>query len=149
MWIKNFAGEKAQIDDADRDYWVGLHGWTITVAPSDRDFVWMAKEDLDNPGLIPWGARPYWLGIGFAPSPPPAPVNPTKDPALTDAAGDPLPDGNADAVKEWVGTDQQRAEQALTAELTRPKPRKTLVDDLNKVGQPEDDAAPSAPNKEA
>jgi hypothetical protein len=150
MWIKNLAGEKAQIDDADRELW-GMHGWTVTVAPADRDFVWMRHPDLGEPGNpIAWGAaREYWQKIGWEPGPPPAPVNPTRDPALTDAAAEAPPDGSVAEVAEWVGTDTARAEQALAAELTRPKPRKSLVDDLNKVGQPEDDAAPAAPNKEA
>lgn len=85
MWIKNLAGEKAQIDDADREYWVGLHGWSETDEPDDnfRGPVWMIDPESGRAAPIAWDAREYWLGRGRVPSPPDKPVNPTKDPVLT------------------------------------------------------------------
>lgn len=152
MWLKNLAGEKALVGDvAERDRWAP-HGWTVTGAPTDREFVYMRHPDLSQPGLIPWGARAYWTGIGWQPSAPPEPVNPTKDPALADpAAAEPPPDGTVDAVKQWVGDDRARAEAALVAEHQREAPRTTLVTALQQVGQgdtTQTSAAPAAPSTE-
>jgi hypothetical protein len=136
-WVKNLAGEKALIDVADSDRW-SLHGWSEATEPGDRDFVWMASPEVGRPGLLPWGARDYWQGIGFRPSPPPEPVNPTRDPALTDAASGAAevpPDGTVTQVAEWVGDDPVRARSALAAEERRDAPRTTLVDQLQRVGQ--------------
>lgn len=93
MWIKNLAGEKAQIDDADREYWVGLHGWSETDEPDDnfRGPVWMTDPESGRAAPIAWDAREYWLGRGRVPSPPDMPVNPTKDPVLTAVAPEPAP----------------------------------------------------------
>ena len=151
LWMRDLTGNKAFIPAADRDRWTA-HGWAETVPPAHGEFVWMAKDDLIHPGLIPWGARDYWQGIGFRPSPPPEPVNPTRDPALTSARVQESgpPDGTVDEVLAWVGNDRQRAEQARAAEQQRDKPRTTLVDALGKAGQPEQDtsAAPAAPKIE-
>lgn len=154
-WVKNLAGEKALVDDADRDRWK-LHGWTEADEPTDREFVWMehADDGVTQPGLVPWGARDYWQGIGWEPSAPPEPVNPTRDPVLTDAgvrAAEQPPDGTVAEVTEWVGDDPARADAALGAEKRRDTPRTTLVDALARVGQSDvtqSSAAPAAPNRE-
>lgn len=93
MWIESLAGEKAQIDDADREYWVGLHGWSETGEPGDNDqvFVWMANPETGHAAPIAWAARDYWMGRDWAPSPPDKPVNPTKDPVLTEVSPEPAP----------------------------------------------------------
>lgn len=87
IWIRNLTGEKAVIPAADRDRWK-LHGWTEADEPVDGDFVWMEHPDdgIAKPGPIPWAARDYWLGVGWAPSAPPEPVNPALDPVLNDNA---------------------------------------------------------------
>lgn len=41
--------------------------------------------------------------------------------------------GSAEAVKTWVGEDQERAQYALDAEEARDKPRSTLVTHLKKI----------------
>lgn len=149
FWIRNTAGQKAVIDPADRDRWT-VQGWSPALAPADGEFVWMEHPDegVTQPGLIPWAARAYFLAIGWKPCAPPEPVDLTRDPALTD--GDTaVPAGSVADVADWVGSDRDRAEQALAAELGREKPRTTLVDSLNRVGQPEDDAAAAARTQEA
>lgn len=96
LWVCDVAGNKACVSAADRDRWT-VHGWSETVPPVDGEFVWMAKDDVTHPGLIPWAARDYWQGIGFEPAAPPEPVNPTRDPALTaaPASAAAVPDGTA------------------------------------------------------
>lgn len=47
--------------------------------------------------------------------------------------GDEVPDGNADAVLDWVGDDRDRAQKALDAEKDRENPRSTLISKLKKV----------------
>lgn len=89
-WVQNGAGQKAFLTGADaRDHWA-FHGWSPTGEPGDdfRGFVWMTHPDVGQPAPIAWEARAYWMGIGFEPSPPAEPVNPTKDPALTDVPVD-------------------------------------------------------------
>jgi hypothetical protein len=149
FWIRNTAGQKAVIAAADRDRWT-VQGWSPALAPADGEMVWMEHPDdgVTQPGLIPWAARDYFLGIGWKPCAPPAPVDLTRDPVLTDGDAA-VPTGAVAEVTEWVGNDRQRAEQALAAELGRDKPRTTLVDSLNRVGQPETDAAAAASHQEA
>lgn len=50
--------------------------------------------------------------------------------ADTEGADEDVPDGSIDDVLAWVADDPGRARVALAAELDRPKPRKTLVEDL-------------------
>lgn len=90
-WVQNPAGERALVTGADeRDRWA-FHGWSPADEPGAdfRGFVWMTHPDVGNPAPIAWEARAYWMGIGFQPSPPAEPVNPTKDPALVDVPTDP------------------------------------------------------------
>lgn len=148
LWIRDIAGNKALIDDADRDRWT-VQGWAPALAPVDGEFVWMHKDDVELPARQPWASRHYFQAIGWQPGPPQTPVDPTRDPVLTGADQTP-PDGPRDEVLAWVGDDRGKAEAALTAELGRDKPRTTLVDALGQVGQPQDEtAATAAPNKEA
>lgn len=46
---------------------------------------------------------------------------------------DDVPGGNADAVLDWVGDDQERATVALAVEVERDHPRSTLVSKLRKL----------------
>jgi hypothetical protein len=62
---------------------------------------------VTQPALIPWGARDYWQGIGFQPSPPAEPINPTRDPALTAAAEEKPP-----APKKAAPKAESKSEQA-------------------------------------
>lgn len=148
LWVSDQSGSKATIPAADRDHWK-LHGWTASDEPADGDFVWMEHPDdgIARPGLVAYAARDYWQGIGWQPSAPPEPVNPTRDPALTDAgavtAGQP-PDGTVEDVKQWVGDDPRRAEAALKAEQKRDAPRSTLIGALEQ----QTSAAPAAPKDE-
>lgn len=90
-WIRNLFGHKALVAGADeRDRWVP-HGWAESDEPTDGEFVYMEHPDEGIAGrpLIPWGARDYWQAVGFAPSPPEEPFNPTKDPALRDVPRQP------------------------------------------------------------
>jgi hypothetical protein len=88
-WLAGPTGEKAVVEGgAERDR-LFPHGWRETAAPTDGDFVWMSHPEVEKPGLLPWAAREYWQGIGWAPSAPPEPVNPALDPVLTDATGEP------------------------------------------------------------
>jgi hypothetical protein len=96
-WVRDLGGNKALVADADLDHW-RMHGWTEAGEPTDRESVWWHKDDVDQPGLIAWGARAYWQGIGWMPGAPPAPVNPTRDPVLTDVPEKP-PAGQAPADK--------------------------------------------------
>lgn len=98
VWVRDLPGNKALVPAADRDRWT-VHGWQQTEPPVHGEFVWMAKDDL-HPGLIPWGARDYWQGIGFNPSPPPEPVSPTKDPTLTAATDKPTGPRSGDTAKK-------------------------------------------------
>lgn len=154
IWIRNLTGEKAVIPAGDRDRWK-LHGWTEADEPVDGDFVWMEHPDggIAKPGLIPWSARDYWLGIDWAPSAPPEPVNPALDPTLNDnaaRAADAPPEGTVTQVAEWVGSDAGRARQALKTERERGTPRSTLVEALERVVNDSEtsEAAPAAPSKE-
>lgn len=151
MWITDLAGNKALIDDDSAQEWTRLHGWSETDEPAGGQQVWMSHPDVASPGLIPWGARAYWQGIGWSPSPPPPPYNPTKDPALTDAtapAEQTPPEGTVAEVTEWVGGDPARARAALAAEGQRDNPRTTLTDSLQRVASADDSAAPAAPSTE-
>jgi hypothetical protein len=47
--------------------------------------------------------------------------------------GEEVPDGNADAVLDWVGDDRDRAQRALAAEEGRDHPRSTLISKLRKL----------------
>jgi len=145
MWIRDLNGNKAFIDVADRDQWT-VQQWKPGLPPSDGEFCWMWHPDVAVPALQPWASRAYFEAVGWVPGPPAAPVDVTRDPEVHAAALV----GSVDDVLEWVGDDRERAESALTAELTRPKPRKSLVGQLEQVGQPEPDssAAPAASNKE-
>lgn len=49
------------------------------------------------------------------------------------ADGDQVPDGNADAVLDWVGDDRDRAAKAIEAEKERDNPRSTLISKLKKL----------------
>lgn len=153
IWLKNLAGAKALVADvAERDRWAP-HGWAVTTAPAETDMVWTRNPDVQDPGLIPWSAREYWLGRGWEPAAPPEPVDPTRDPVLSDTADELVPPpGTVAEVAEWVGGDPVRAEAALAAEHRRDAPRTTLVDQLQRVGQGDassETAAEAAPNKEA
>jgi hypothetical protein len=55
---------------------------------------------------------------------PPAPVEPEKPTA---------PTGTSREILAWVGDDKERAQLALDAELAADRPRKGLVDDLEKL----------------
>ena len=95
-WMRDIYGNRALVTDRDR--WIP-RGWADADEPTDREFVWMEKEDLEQPALIPWGARDYWQGIGFVSSTPPEPVNPTKDPVLTDVHEEPAAPAKKSAAK--------------------------------------------------
>lgn len=151
MWITDHAGNKALIDDGDEQMWTRLHGWSETAEPAGNQQVWMSHPDVSAPGLVSWGARAYWEGIGWAPSAPPPAYNPTKDPTLTDTATmaqQTPPDGTVAEVTEWVAGDPGRARAALAAEERRDNPRSTLTDSLQRTASADDSAAPAAPSTE-
>ncbi|GAA4626630.1 hypothetical protein GCM10023196_035640 [Actinoallomurus vinaceus] len=52
-----------------------------------------------------------------------------------DGKGGEVPDGNADAVLDWVGEDRDRAARALEVEVEREHPRSTLVSKLRKLAE--------------
>lgn len=51
------------------------------------------------------------------------------------ASSSEVPEGNADAVLDWVGDDRDRAAQALTVEKERENPRSTLISKLRKLAE--------------
>jgi hypothetical protein len=56
---------------------------------------------------------------------------PGADRAAADA--DRVPDGNADAVRDWVAGDADRARRALEVEVTRKPPRSVLLGQLERL----------------
>lgn len=56
--------------------------------------------------------------------------------AENEAASGDVPEGNADAVLDWVGDDRDRAEQAIAVEKERENPRSTLISKLRKLAEP-------------
>jgi hypothetical protein len=68
----------------------------------------------------------------------PEPLEETEEPVkVEDETTDPtegeVPDGTVEQVLGWVGDDQARAAQALTAEQARDRPRSTLVARLEEL----------------
>lgn len=148
MWITDLAGNKALVDDGDAEAWTRLHGWAETDEPTGNQQVWMSHPDTASPGLIPWGARDYWQGIGWEPSAPPDPHNPTRDPSMNpgaDRARAGYPGtGTVTDVNDWVSGDPARARAALEAEEARDNPRSTLIDSLQRVAAADDSNAATA-----
>lgn len=48
-----------------------------------------------------------------------------------------VPTGTVSEITDWVGDDKAKAQRALDAENANSKPRKTLVEDLEKILNPE------------
>lgn len=111
-WLAGPTGEKAVVEgDAERDRF-SPHGWKESTAPADGDFVWMSHPDTQKPGLIAWGAREYWQGVGWQPSAPPEPVNPAIDPTLVDASEKPVEAKKAAPAKARAGDTETSAAPA-------------------------------------
>lgn len=68
-----------------------------------------------------------------ADSAPPVTADPAEGSPTLPSADGAVPDGTAAVVLVWVGTDRDRARQALEAEQARPKPRTVLVAKLEKI----------------
>lgn len=71
----------------ERKTWTLIHGWDESEGPVSGDMVWAYNANAEVYGKFPHDSLVeggYWLGVGWAPSAPPAPVDVTKDPALRD-----------------------------------------------------------------
>lgn len=55
-----------------------------------------------------------------------------SEPPTGDIDGDEVPDGNVKEVTDWVGDDRDRALRAYEAEQRRDNPRKSLLTDLER-----------------
>lgn len=81
-WITTTNGYYGQVEGVDeRDRWTP-RGWSATGEPGPTDFVWMWKDDLEQPAPFAYGAAPMWQQKGWQLGPPPEPVDVTKDPQL-------------------------------------------------------------------
>jgi hypothetical protein len=87
-WIADAEGVYAQVEGADqRDEWTKVRGWRETGEPGPTDQVHVVNENPEiGPGRMPYAAVPLHAGYGWRFGPPPAPVDTTKDPALSDQA---------------------------------------------------------------
>jgi hypothetical protein len=84
-WIADVEGVKAVVEGADaRDLWTRVRGWTATTEPAPGDRVWLRNETHDGRQVFAAAAAPHWAGLGWVPSDPPEPIDPTKDPLLVD-----------------------------------------------------------------
>jgi hypothetical protein len=70
-----------------------------------------------------------------------APVEEVAAAEVVDTDGDGVPDGSAAQVLDWVGTDPDRAAQALAAEQARETPRKGVLSALEKQVPPTEPTA--------
>lgn len=104
---------------------------------SERDAEWVNR---DSPGCL------AEVGAELDAAPPPAgdnehegdPVGDGEEGAEADVV-DPVPDGTAQVVLEWVGSDPVRAERARIAELAKDLPRSTLIAALERIAAPQVD----------
>lgn len=83
VWMKDAYGNKAHVPSDERDAWVP-RGWTEADEPAADERVWMEHGAHGGRALFPAGIAETWQALGWAPSPPPEPVDVTKDPALVD-----------------------------------------------------------------
>lgn len=75
-------GTFAQIEGAaERDRLTPL-GWEEANDPADTDFVWMRRDDIENPARFAYGSAETWRAMGWEFSAPPDPIDVTKDPQL-------------------------------------------------------------------
>lgn len=86
-WLRNPAdGNFALADGAEQRDQLMQQGLVAADEPRETDHVWMWHDGIEQPGRIPYGARDYWQATGWTLGRPPAPVDLTRDPALTDSA---------------------------------------------------------------
>lgn len=100
-WMSN-GTEWALVDKGDADTWKP-RGWSAADEPTDdAAFVYMEHPDegVTGKARLPWGARAYWQGIGFAPAAPPDPVDLTRDPHLRDQRAEKAPAKPAKATEK-------------------------------------------------
>lgn len=106
-WITDTAGSvKAPIEGADeRDRWVRANGWVATTEPADNEQVCVRNTEHGGYGSLPFLAVPEWRHLGWVPSAPAEPVDPTKTPPA-----EPLPDSEpAAAAAEPTKSTKSRA----------------------------------------
>ncbi len=80
-WIVDQSGVHALVEGVEeRDLWTQVRGWADATEPSGDTQVRVINGDLL--GCIPFGAlEGGWADNGWAPGPPPAPVDVYRDPA--------------------------------------------------------------------
>lgn len=103
----------------------------IEVELSEEEAAWVNR---DSPGCL--------AGVGAEQDVPPADAEEGEEqPPVEEEAevADPVPDGTAQVVLEWVGSDADRAQRALTSELAKDLPRSTLIAALERIGAPQVD----------
>lgn len=143
-WLTDGQGTYAVVTGAaERDRFLPL-GWTDADEPDPNrgGFVYAWRDGIAEPGPAPLAYfREVLTPTGWVAGPPPGGEHPFQPARQT--AGEPPDDATVDEVKAWVGDDPDRARQALDAEQQRDKPRTTLVDALERVGQ-QDHSEPAA-----
>jgi hypothetical protein len=84
VWMRDPDGVYAHVAKDGVDTWTPRGLQKADEPTRDDAFVWMHHDEIDGTAKLPWGAREYWQGRGWAFSPPEEPVDLTKDPALAD-----------------------------------------------------------------
>jgi len=103
-------------------------------APDDRDQDLPDGPDEPDQGtappapetLVPVETNPATPGPAAATEEIPPPAGP-------EVPAEEVPTGTVETVLEWVGDDAARARAALAVEQSRPKPRSTLLEELEDV----------------
>lgn len=96
-WMRTPEGAFALVTGADeRDRWTP-HGLQIADEPQPGAgvFVWLEHEDHHGRQKFPVDTVNEFADVGWHPSPPPEPVDITKDPALRDVPAEPATEAPA------------------------------------------------------
>lgn len=91
FWMTDEFGAKALVTGVDERNRLRPHGWRETTEPTGQDLVWLRHDVTEGQQLFSHAAAGQWAELGWHPSPPPEPVDLTKDPMLVDQAAAPAP----------------------------------------------------------
>lgn len=84
VWMRDPDGVYAHVPKDGVDTWTPRGVQKADEPIREDDFVWMHHDEIDGTAKLPWGAREYWQGRGWAFSTPQEPQDLTKDPRLVD-----------------------------------------------------------------
>ncbi len=89
-WLTTPDGAFACVEGkAERDRLVPL-GWVDADEPTEpHAFLWMSHDGIEQPAKFPVGSRANWEGMGWTPSGPNPPADPTRDPVPAEASAAP------------------------------------------------------------